>query len=54
MTPDGGGRPDGGLAEAITEHFGSFERFHGQMSAATTLVQGSGWGCCATSRRRSG
>jgi len=54
MTPDGGGRPDGGLAEAITEHFGSFERFHGQMSAATTPVQGSGWGCCATSRRRSG
>ncbi|BCB77180.1 superoxide dismutase [Phytohabitans flavus] len=44
MTPDGGERPDGELAEAITEHFGSFEAFHGQMSAATTLVQGSGWG----------
>jgi len=44
MSPDGGERPDGDLAEAIAEHFGSFEAFHGQMSAATTLVQGSGWG----------
>jgi Fe-Mn family superoxide dismutase len=24
--------------------FGAFEGFHGQLSAATTLVQGSGWG----------
>ncbi|NUS73855.1 MAG: superoxide dismutase [Corynebacteriales bacterium] len=44
MSPDGGGRPEGDLADAITEHFGSFEGFHGQLSAATTLVQGSGWG----------
>jgi Fe-Mn family superoxide dismutase len=29
---------------AIDEHFGSFDAFHGQLSAATTLVQGSGWG----------
>lgn len=39
--PDGGERPDGELAEAMVEHFGSFEGFHGQLSAATTLVQGS-------------
>lgn len=44
MTPGGGDRPDGDLGDAIGEHFGSFEAFHGQMSAATTLVQGSGWG----------
>jgi hypothetical protein len=44
MSPDGGGRPEGELADAITEHFGSFEAFHGQLSAATTGVQGSGWG----------
>ncbi|GAA1772543.1 superoxide dismutase [Luedemannella helvata] len=44
MSPDGGERPDGDLADAITEFFGSFDAFHGQMSAATTLVQGSGWG----------
>ena len=44
MSPDGGERPDGDLADAITEFFGSFEAFHWQLSAATTLVQGSGWG----------
>lgn len=44
MSPDGGDRPDGELLDAIVEHFGSFEAFHSQMSAATTLVQGSGWG----------
>lgn len=47
MSPDGGDRPEGELADAITEHFGSFERFHGQMSQATALVQGSGWGVLA-------
>ena len=44
MSPDGGGEPDGELAAAITEHFGSFEAFKKQLSQATTLVQGSGWG----------
>ena len=44
MSPDGGGRPEGDLADSITEHFGSFEAFHGQLTAATTAVQGSGWG----------
>jgi Fe-Mn family superoxide dismutase len=44
MTPDGGGRPERELADAITEHFGSYETFHAQLSAATILVQGSGWG----------
>ena len=47
MSPDGGDRPDGELATAIEEHFGSFERFRGQLSQATTLVQGSGWGVLA-------
>lgn len=47
MSPDGGGRPEGELAEAINEHFGSFEAFHGQLTAATTMVQGSGWGVLA-------
>lgn len=54
MSPDGGGRPEGELAEALKEHFGSFEAFHAQMSAATVGVQGSGWGVLAlepTSRR---
>lgn len=47
LSPDGGDRPDGALAEAITEHFGSFERFAAQLTAATTGVQGSGWGVLA-------
>lgn len=39
-----GGRPCRGLADAITEYFGSFEGFHDQLTAATVGVQGSGWG----------
>ncbi len=44
LSPDGGDRPDGELADAITGHFGSFENFSNRLSAATTSVQGSGWG----------
>jgi Fe-Mn family superoxide dismutase len=44
MSPDGGGRPEGDLADAIAADFGSFEAFHAQLTAATTGVQGSGWG----------
>ncbi|WP_433330384.1 superoxide dismutase [Spirillospora sp. CA-294931] len=47
LSPDGGDRPDGELAAAIDEHFGSFEAFQKQLSSATTLVQGSGWGVLA-------
>lgn len=44
LSPDGGGKPEGELAAAIDESFGSFEDFKSQLSAATTSVQGSGWG----------
>ncbi|MEU4744340.1 superoxide dismutase [Actinosynnema sp. NPDC023658] len=47
LSPDGGDRPDGELAAAIDEHFGSFDAFAKQLSAATALVQGSGWGVLA-------
>ncbi|WP_309236723.1 superoxide dismutase [Micromonospora sp. S-DT3-3-22] len=47
LSPHGGDRPDGELAAAIEEHFGSFEGFAGQLSAATKSVQGSGWGVLA-------
>ncbi|WP_131738889.1 superoxide dismutase [Actinomadura roseirufa] len=47
LSPDGGDRPDGELAAAIDEHFGSFEAFRKQLSSATALVQGSGWGVLA-------
>lgn len=44
LSPEGGDRPDGELADAISEYFGSFESFSKRLSAATTGVQGSGWG----------
>ncbi len=44
LSPDGGGTPNGDLAAAIDEWFGSFDAFRAQMSSATTSVQGSGWG----------
>lgn len=47
LSPAGGDRPDGELAAAIDEHFGSFDGFAGQLSAATKGVQGSGWGVLA-------
>ncbi|MFK5634481.1 MULTISPECIES: superoxide dismutase [unclassified Ornithinimicrobium] len=43
MSPDGGDRPDGELAAAIDQHFGSFDGFKGQFEAAGTTIQGSGW-----------
>lgn len=47
LSPDGGDRPDGALADAIDEHFGTFEAFRNQLTAATASVQGSGWGVLA-------
>ncbi len=47
LTPDGGDRPGGELAAALDEHFGSFDAFQAQMSQASVLVQGSGWGALA-------
>jgi superoxide dismutase, Fe-Mn family len=47
LSPDGGDKPDGDLASAIDEHFGSFDAFKAQLTQATTTVQGSGWGVLA-------
>jgi Fe-Mn family superoxide dismutase len=47
MTPRGGGRPEGGLADAIIESFGSFDGLKSQLSEAALNVQGSGWGSVA-------
>lgn len=44
MSPDGGGEPEGALAEQIARDFGSFAAFKQEMIAATNAVQGSGWG----------
>lgn len=47
MGPDGGGEPEGELAAAITENFGSFAAFKKHFSAAATGLQGSGWAVLA-------
>jgi len=47
MSPHGGGEPDGELAEAIKESFGSVANLKGQLNEAALNVQGSGWGTLA-------
>jgi superoxide dismutase, Fe-Mn family len=43
LSPDGGGEPEGELAAAVKESFGSYEAVRAQMSEAANNVQGSGW-----------
>jgi Fe-Mn family superoxide dismutase len=43
LSPDGGGKPEGELAAAIDEHFGSFDAFRAQFQANSLAIQGSGW-----------
>jgi superoxide dismutase, Fe-Mn family len=44
LSPDGGGKPEGELAAAIDEGFGTFEGFRNQLTESAMNVQGSGWG----------
>jgi Fe-Mn family superoxide dismutase len=44
MGPDGGGAPDGDLASAIDDAFGSFDSFKDELKAAGVNQFGSGWG----------
>ena len=43
MSPNGGGAPEGALAEAINRDFGSFEGFKDEFSKAAATRFGSGW-----------
>ena len=50
LSPDGGGAPAGGLADAITRTFGSFDEFKAKFSAAAAGRFGSGWAWLAVNR----
>ncbi|HEX5538260.1 MAG TPA: superoxide dismutase [Methylophilaceae bacterium] len=39
-----GGQPQGALLTAIKRDFGTYDKFKGQLGAAATSVEGSGWG----------
>lgn len=43
MSPDGGGKPEGELAQAIDSAFGSFEAFKDEFANAAATQFGSGW-----------
>lgn len=44
LSPEGGGKPEGELAAAIDDNFGSFDKFTAHFTAVSAGIQGSGWG----------
>jgi Fe-Mn family superoxide dismutase len=51
LAPNGGGKPQTFLANAMIREFGSFDQFKAQMVAATQSVEGSGWGILASQNK---
>jgi superoxide dismutase, Fe-Mn family len=43
LSPDGGGDPDGDLADLLDQTFGGVAAFRQQMTEAASTLQGSGW-----------
>ncbi|QEA39959.1 superoxide dismutase [Fe] [Pistricoccus aurantiacus] len=43
LSPNGGGEPEGPLAEAINAKFGSFDKFKEEFNAKAAVNFGSGW-----------
>jgi Fe-Mn family superoxide dismutase len=43
LAPGSGGTPEGELAAAVDEFFGSFDKFTAHFTAAAMGIQGSGW-----------
>jgi len=44
MTPNGGGTPQGVIAEQINAAFGSYDAFRDKFTKAALAARGSGWG----------
>jgi Fe-Mn family superoxide dismutase len=44
LTPKGGDKPTGALADAINRDFGTFDKLKAQLNEAAGTVMGSGWG----------
>ncbi|GER23410.1 superoxide dismutase [Zafaria cholistanensis] len=47
LSPEGGDKPEGELAAAIDDQFGSFDAFRAHYTAAAMSLQGSGWAVLA-------
>jgi Fe-Mn family superoxide dismutase len=47
LSPEGGDKPEGELAAALEDAFGSFDAFRGHFGAAALSLQGSGWAVLA-------
>jgi Fe-Mn family superoxide dismutase len=47
LSPEGGDKPEGELAAAIDDAFGSFDKFRDHFSANANSIQGSGWSILA-------
>ena len=47
LSPEGGDKPEGELAAAIDDQFGSFDAFRAHFSANANAIQGSGWSILA-------
>lgn len=44
MSPNGGGQPEAGFAEQVTNTFGSVEQMIARLTTAVSALSGSGWG----------
>lgn len=51
MNPQGGGKPEGELAEQIRRDFGSYDAFKNQFTNAADKVEGGGWAILVWSPR---
>ncbi len=47
LSPDGGDKPVGELAQAIDDQFGSYDAFRAHFTATAMGIQGSGWAILA-------